>query len=31
MFDGITAGPQTFRVIRYDSFPRAVDDLHADL
>lgn len=29
MFDGITAGPQTFRVVQYNSFPRAVDDLHA--
>src|ERR1019366_2374845 len=29
MFDGITAGPQTFRVVEYNSFPRAVDDLHA--
>jgi len=29
MFDGIKAGPQTFRVVPYDSFPRAVDDLHA--
>jgi ABC-2 type transport system permease protein len=29
MFDGITAGPQTFRVLEYNSFPRAVDDLHA--
>jgi len=27
MFDGIAAGPQTFRVIRYDSMPRAMDDL----
>ena len=29
MFDGITAGPKTFRVVEYNSFPRAVDDLHA--
>ena len=29
MFDGITAGPQTFRVVEYNSFPRAMDDLHA--
>ncbi|HKV03814.1 MAG TPA: ABC transporter permease [Candidatus Acidoferrales bacterium] len=29
MFDGISAGPDTFRVVKYDSFPRAVDDLHA--
>ncbi len=27
MFDGIEAGPKTFRVIRYDSLPRAMDDL----
>lgn len=27
MFDGIQAGPQTFRVIQYDSLPRAIDDL----
>lgn len=27
MFDGISAGPQTFRVINYDSLPRALDDL----
>jgi ABC-type multidrug transport system permease subunit len=27
MFDGIAAGPQTFKVIRYDSMPRALDDL----
>ncbi len=27
MFDGIKAGPKTFRVIRYDSLPRAMDDL----
>jgi ABC-2 type transport system permease protein len=27
MFDGIAAGPQTFRVIKYDSPQRAVDDL----
>jgi ABC-2 type transport system permease protein len=29
MFDGISAGPQTFRVIDYDSLPRAEDDLHS--
>jgi ABC-2 type transport system permease protein len=29
MFDGISAGPQTFRVIDYDSLPRAVDDLRS--
>lgn len=29
MFNGISAGPQTFRVIQYDSFPRALDDLRA--
>src|ERR1039457_4106304 len=29
MFDGITAGPQTFRVVEYNSFPRAVEALHA--
>ncbi len=29
MFDGISAGPATLRVIQYNSFPRAVDDLHA--
>jgi ABC-2 type transport system permease protein len=27
MFNGISAGPQTFRVIEYDSLPRAIDDL----
>ncbi len=27
MFDGVAAGPKTFRVIRYDSLPRAMDDL----
>ena len=27
MFDAISAGPKTFRVIKYDSLPRAVDDL----
>lgn len=27
MFDGIAAGPETFKVIRYDSLPRAMDDL----
>jgi len=27
MFNGISAGPQTFRVVDYDSLPRAVDDL----
>jgi len=29
MFDGISAGPQTFRVVEYDSMPRAVDDLRS--
>jgi ABC-2 type transport system permease protein len=29
MFAGVSAGPQTFRVVEYNSFPRAVDDLHA--
>ena len=29
MFDGIAAGPQTFRVVSYDTLPRAVDDLRA--
>ncbi|MGH9689560.1 MAG: ABC transporter permease [Candidatus Acidiferrales bacterium] len=29
MFDGIAAGPQTFRVVDYNSLPRAVDDLRA--
>jgi ABC-2 type transport system permease protein len=29
MFDGISAGPQTFRVVNYDSPARAVDDLRA--
>ncbi|MGA3294083.1 MAG: ABC transporter permease [Candidatus Acidiferrales bacterium] len=29
MFNGIAAGPQTFRIIEYDSLPRAVDDLRA--
>jgi len=27
MFDGIAAGPETFKVIRYDSMQRALDDL----
>jgi len=27
MFNGIAAGPKTFRVIQYDSLPRALDDL----
>jgi ABC-2 type transport system permease protein len=27
MFDGISAGPQTFRVIHYDSLSQAIDDL----
>jgi ABC-type multidrug transport system permease subunit len=27
MFDGIVAGPQTFRVIKYDSLSAAIDDL----
>jgi len=29
MFNGIAAGPQTFRVEEYDSLPQALDDLHA--
>ncbi len=29
MFNGVTAGPDTFRVVEYSSFPRAVDDLRA--
>lgn len=29
MFAGIEAGPHTFRIVKYDSLPRAVDDLHA--
>src|ERR1700734_839947 len=29
MFDGISAGPQTFHVTEYNSLPRALDDLHA--
>ena len=29
MLNGIAAGPQTFRVIDYDSLPRALDDLKA--
>jgi ABC-2 type transport system permease protein len=29
MFDGIAAGPQTFKVVDYDSLPRAIDDLRA--
>src|SRR5579872_261667 len=29
MFVGIAAGPQTFRVVDYDSLPHAVDDLRA--
>jgi ABC-2 type transport system permease protein len=29
MFDGISAGPRTFRVIQYDSLPQATDDLRA--
>jgi len=29
MFVGISAGAQTFRVVDYDSLPRAVDDLRA--
>ena len=29
MFAGIEAGPNTFRIVQYDSLPRAVDDLHA--
>jgi ABC-2 type transport system permease protein len=31
MFDGLSAGPQTFRVIDYDSLPRALDDLRAGM
>jgi ABC-type multidrug transport system permease subunit len=27
MFDGISAGPQTFRIIQYDSLSKATDDL----
>jgi len=27
MFDGISAGPQTFRIIKYNSLSRATDDL----
>jgi len=27
MFNGISAGPQTFRVVQYDSLPQAIDDL----
>ncbi len=29
MFNGISAGPRTFRVVDYDSLPRAIDDLRA--
>jgi ABC-2 type transport system permease protein len=29
MFGGIAAGPGTFRLLHYDSLPRAVDDLRA--
>jgi ABC-2 type transport system permease protein len=29
MFDGISAGPRTFRVIDYDSLPHALDDLRS--
>jgi ABC-2 type transport system permease protein len=29
MFAGVKAGPETFRVVEYGSFPRAVDDLRA--
>jgi ABC-2 type transport system permease protein len=29
MFNGISAGPQTFRVIDYNSMPRALDDLRS--
>jgi ABC-2 type transport system permease protein len=29
MFNGIAAGPKTFRVIEYDSLPKALDDLRA--
>jgi ABC-2 type transport system permease protein len=31
MFNGIKAGPQTFRVVDYSSAQRAIDDLHAGL
>src|ERR1700686_1425057 len=29
MFNGISAGPETFRAVNYDSVPRALDDLRA--
>jgi ABC-2 type transport system permease protein len=31
MFDGLSAGPKTFRVVNYDSLPRALDDLKAGM
>ena len=31
MFDGITAGPQTLRVVNYDSLPNALADLRTGL
>jgi ABC-2 type transport system permease protein len=31
MFNGISAGPQTIRVVNYDSLPRALDDLRTGL
>lgn len=31
MFDGISAGPQTLRVVNYDSLPNAIDDLKTGL
>lgn len=31
MFDGITAGPRTFKVIEYDSVPLATHDLQLSL
>lgn len=27
MFDGIAAGPETFRIVQYDSLPEAINDL----
>ena len=30
MFDGIAAGPQTFRMVQYNSLPEAIDDLRRD-
>jgi ABC-2 type transport system permease protein len=29
MFNGISAGPQTFRVVEYNSLPQAIDDLRS--